>query len=101
MYNWLANWCERHQHPASQVLHAIGIPLTIVGVVVIVLQTASSSSHLWPYAAGLLIVGYFLQWVGHRIEGNDMGELILLKKVFGKPYVAISPRYARRRNSSD
>ena len=43
----------------------------------------------------LLVLGYALQWIGHRIEGNDMGEVVLIKKLFGRPYVAVSPRYQK------
>lgn len=37
--------------------------------------------------------GYALQFVGHCIEGNDMGEWILVKRLLGRPYVAVSPRW--------
>ena len=46
------------------------------------------------YALGLFLGGYALQFVGHWVEGNDVGELIPIKKALGLPYVAISPRYA-------
>lgn len=36
---------------------------------------------------------YLMQWIGHRIEGNDMGEVILLKRSANRPYTAVSPRY--------
>jgi len=29
--------------------------------------------------------------MGHRIEGNDMGEMILFKRLMGKPYTAVAP----------
>jgi len=38
------------------------------------------------------VVSYVLQGIGQAIEGNDMGEVVLIKKLFGKPYVAIAPR---------
>jgi hypothetical protein len=38
-------------------------------------------------------VSYILQWIGPAVEGNDMGELILIKKLLGKPYVAVSPKH--------
>ena len=40
-------------------------------------------------------VGYVLQYAGHRLEGNDMGEVVLMKKLLGRPYVAVGPRYER------
>lgn len=101
MPGWLQNWFDRHQHPFSLVLHAIGIPLTIWAVVLAGLQLSASQWDLWWRPTVLFFGGYFLQWVGHLIEGNDMGELILIKKMMGKPYVAISPKYqdSAERNS--
>jgi hypothetical protein len=49
---------------------------------------------LWWRPFGLLTLSYLLQWLGHRLEGNDMGEVILLKKLVGRPYVAVAPRFA-------
>lgn len=92
---WLENWLERHQHPVSFALHLVGIPLTIAAVVLAAYQLAVWRWDLWWRPAGLLVVGYLLQFIGHRLEGNDMGEIILFKRWFGRPYRAISPRYAR------
>lgn len=95
MPNLLHNWLQRHQNPASKVLHALGIPLIPVAGIVAVLQLLDGAWSLWWRPLALLVVSYALQWLGHLIEGNDMGELILLKKLLGKPYVAVSPRYAK------
>ncbi len=88
----LRNWLERHQHPASLALHAIGIPMTLAAVVVAIVQLGESRWDLWWRPVALLVGGYVLQWVGHWIEGNDMGELILVKKAMGRPYIAVVPR---------
>ena len=84
---WLTNWLERHQHPTSLILHVIGIPLTIASVVLAGIQLAQWRWDLWWRPAALLGIGYFLQWLGHRLEGNDMGEVILIKRALGRPYV--------------
>lgn len=63
----------------------IGIPLTILG-----LYLACYGEWLW--AISLFIGGYALQFIGHAVEGNDAGELILVKKWLGRPYVAVVPR---------
>jgi len=39
------------------------------------------------------VAGYFLQWLGHRAEGNDVGEWAGIKRLLGLPYVAIAPRW--------
>jgi hypothetical protein len=44
---------------------------------------------------GLIVLGYLLQWIGHRVEGNDVGELIPIKKLLGLPVVAIAPQYRK------
>ena len=36
--------------------------------------------------------GLLLQWIGHRVEGNDVGEFIPVKRLLGLPVVAIAPR---------
>lgn len=91
---WLTKWLERHQHPVSFVLHVIGIPMTIAAVPLALYQLSLGAWPLWWRPAGLLVGGYLLQYIGHLIEGNDMGEVILVKKWLNRPYVAVAPRYA-------
>jgi hypothetical protein len=100
MPRWLSNWLERHQHPVSLGLHLVGIPLTLAAVVLAIVQLCQGRWDLWWRPVVLLAVGYLLQWVGHSIEGNDMGELILVKKLRGRPYVAVSPRDAKKDDGS-
>lgn len=81
----LDNWVERHQHPVSFALHIVGIPMTVVAIGVLCVGW-------WRSGVGLFLCGYVLQFIGHAIEGNDAGELIVLKKLMGLPYVAVVPR---------
>ena len=30
------------------------------------------------------------------VEGNDVGEIIPIKKLLGLPYVAVAPKYAEK-----
>ena len=79
---WLARWFERHRHPASRVLHLIGIPLTIAAAALAVAQSARSQWELLWQPASLLALGYLLQWIGHTyFEKNEVGEWILIKGV--------------------
>ncbi len=80
------NWLERHQHPVSFWLHMVGIPLTFAGLL-------SLFFVQWYWGVGAFVAGYALQYVGHMIEGNDLGELIPLKRLLGMPVVPVSPRY--------
>lgn len=82
---WLHKWLERHQHPFNFGIHMIGIPLTIFGIVM-------AFYGEWSWAIIGFFGGYALQFIGHAVEGNDAGEVILLKKKLGLPYRAIVPR---------
>ncbi len=99
--NAIKNWLERHQHPASRVLHGMGIPMTIASVVLALVQLRAEQWDLWWRPVVLLVGGYVLQWIGHMIEGNDVGEWILVKKMLGRDYVAVSPRYKRREREGE
>jgi len=95
---WLRRWLERHQHPVSFWLHVVGIPLTIAALVLAIVQLCQDRWDIWWRPVVLVVVGYILQGLGHRIEGNDMGEVILVKRLLGRPFVAVSPRFDRREN---
>lgn len=94
--NWWVSWKRRHQHPASLTLHAVGIPLTGAAAGLAIVQLLDGRWDLWWRPVLLFVIGYALQWVGHRIEGNTMGELILFNKLVGLPYTTISPKYQNR-----
>jgi hypothetical protein len=82
----LRNWRERHRHPFNFVIHLIGIPLAVVGVLLLFFTD-------WYWGVGAFVLGYLLQWIGHLIEGNDLGEWAGIKLLLGLPYVGISPRW--------
>ncbi len=93
MTPWILNWLERHESSGCRWLHAVGVPLLLWGLVTGAWQLAHWQLGLWWRPVGLFAISYILQWIGHLIEGNDMGEVILIKKLAGRPYVAIAPRY--------
>ncbi|MFO0852606.1 MAG: Mpo1-like protein [Gemmataceae bacterium] len=84
----LRNWRERHRHPFNFAIHLFGIPMTLVGLGLLFVAP-------WQYGIGLFALGYVFQWVGHRVEGNDVGELIPIKRALGLPVVAVVPRADR------
>ncbi|MHC4064484.1 MAG: Mpo1-like protein [Planctomycetota bacterium] len=96
MAEWINNWGERHQHPVSRFLHAVGIPMLAAGLVLALVQLCLWRWELWWRPAGLIVGSYLMQWWGHRIEGNDLGEMIVVKKLLGRPYVDVAPRYRGR-----
>ena len=87
----LYNWLERHQHPFNRGIHFLGIPLAIAGVVLVF----TLSWNEWYIGTAVFGGGYLLQWVGHLVEGNDLGEWAGIKRFLGLPYVSISPRYQK------
>lgn len=85
-----ANWLERHQHPFNRGIHLIGIPMAVAGAAVLLFWWDS-----WVWGLAAFIGGYVLQWIGHLVEGNDLGEWAGVKRLLGLPYVSISPRYQK------
>lgn len=98
---WLVDWRDRHQTRLSLALHTVGIPLTLAAVALAGWQLWMWRWDLWYRPVLLLALGYLLQYVGHRWEGNDMGEVILVKKLLGRPYVAVAPRLSSARHPRD
>lgn len=86
----LANWRERHRLPFNFWIHLVGIPLALCGFVALFFAP-------WWGLAGF-VLGYLLQYIGHRAEGNDLGEWAGVKRLLGWPYVGVAPRW---RQSSD
>ncbi|HUG18236.1 MAG TPA: Mpo1-like protein [Planctomycetaceae bacterium] len=89
---FLKNYIERHRHPGNQLFHLVGLPVTFV----LPFYFLAKGDHVWALTS--FLIGYALQFIGHAIEGNDAGELIVIKKVLGKPYVEFGPR---SKNSSE
>jgi hypothetical protein len=89
----IKNWLERHQHPFNFWIHMIGIPLAVAGVILFFFSVA------WYWALAAFVIGYLLQYIGHRVEGNDVGEWAAIKRIFGLPYVSISPRWQKAASS--
>jgi hypothetical protein len=82
----LGNWLERHQHPFNFAIHLLGIPLAVSGLVLLFVLP-------WYWGLGAMVLGYLLQYIGHAVEGNDVGEWAAIKRMLGLPYVGIAPRW--------
>ena len=85
---FLDNWLERHRHPFNFGIHLIGIPLALAGIVLLFAFPLNE----WHWGVSAFIAGYVLQWIGHLVEGNDVGEWAAIKRMLGFPYVSIAPR---------
>jgi hypothetical protein len=64
----------------------IGIPLAVAGIALFFVLPWEK----WYWSLAALVGGYVLQFFGHRVEGNDMGEWAGIKRLLGLPYVAIA-----------
>jgi hypothetical protein len=82
----LRNWLQRHRHPFNFWIHLLGIPLAVAGVVLVFFVP-------WYWGLAAFVLGYVLQYMGHVVEGNDVGEWAAIKRLLGLPYVSISPRW--------
>lgn len=71
-------------------LHIVAVPMLPLAVAVVVFRIGGGLASPWLAALLLIAVSYLMQWIGHRLEGNDMGEVILIKRLLGRPYVAVS-----------
>lgn len=85
-HRFLHNYRLRHQHPANMALHVVGLPLTFLAPIPLFVHVSS----FWAVVA--FLAGYALQFAGHAIEGNDAGEVILVKKWLGMSYIDIVER---------
>lgn len=90
----LRRWKERHQDPFNFGIHLIGIPMTVVGLFSLLVLP-------WYWGVGLFVLGYLLQYVGHCVEGNDLGEWAGIKAMLGLPYVAVAPRFEKPAPAND
>jgi len=66
---WIAQYAGSHTHPVNRACHSFGIPMIVVSLA---LGLAAIFVHgLWMYAAGLFVVGWILQFVGHAFERKE------------------------------
>jgi uncharacterized membrane protein YGL010W len=60
---FMTQYDHEHTNPWNKVMHAIGIPVIIVGIVVLCFT-------FWRAGLALFVAGWILLFAGHRIEGN-------------------------------
>ena len=65
----------------------LGIPLAVTGIVLFIAWPLQD----WYWGASAFVLGYVLQYIGHKLEGNDLGEWAGIKRLLGLPYVSIAP----------
>lgn len=93
----IANWLERHRRPASFVLHMIGIPLTILGVLLLPIGLATLSWRVLLLGVTLFLGGYAVQFLGHAAEGTEPGEITALRLWWRRPRAPLPAAEPSRR----
>jgi uncharacterized membrane protein YGL010W len=83
--NYLDEYKKTHTHPMNRATHAVGIPMIVLSLPLFFVS--------WPWALGLFVVGWILQFIGHAFEGKApaffknpiyllVGPVWLVKKIF-------------------
>jgi uncharacterized membrane protein YGL010W len=65
---WVGEYSLSHQHPVNRWCHTFGIPMVSLSVALAV--GALLWPGLWLYAAGLFVLGWIVQFIGHAVEGK-------------------------------
>ncbi|MGB0034075.1 MAG: DUF962 domain-containing protein [Candidatus Acidiferrales bacterium] len=60
---YMSQYDHEHMNMWNKVFHAIGIPIILVGIVLLVLT-------YWKIGLACFVGGWILLFAGHRIEGN-------------------------------
>jgi uncharacterized membrane protein YGL010W len=60
---YMAQYDHEHTNVWNKVMHGIGIPFILAGIVLLILT-------YWRIGLALFVVGWILLFAGHRIEGN-------------------------------
>jgi uncharacterized membrane protein YGL010W len=60
---YMVQYDHEHTNPWNKIMHGIGIPLIIAGIVL-------AAFTFWRTGLALFVGGWILLFAGHRIEGN-------------------------------
>lgn len=74
---FLIDYCLRHKNPLNAVLHLIGVPLVFFGLVKVFMGKIGLGAFCF-------ISGYVFQYLGHKAQGNEVGEVTLIKNIWRK-----------------
>jgi len=61
--DYMARYDHEHKNRWNKILHGIGIPMVIAGLMLLAMLR-------WRLGLGLFVLGWILLFGGHRIEGN-------------------------------
>jgi len=61
--DYMARYDHEHTTVGNKVLHGLGIPFIFAGAILLILTW-------WRLGLGLIVVGWAMLFLGHRLEGN-------------------------------
>jgi hypothetical protein len=93
----IENWLDRHRGVVSFTLHMVGIPLTLLGVLMVPIALSALSWRTLVVALGLFVGGYAFQFLGHALEGSEPGEVTAIRRWLARRYVGLPARQRSRR----
>lgn len=86
----VTDWVARHRDLRNFALHIVGIPATILGGLFPTVALICLSWQIFLFGLAVFVGGYALQFLGHAIDGTEVGEIAALKKKLkgSRPQVA-------------
>lgn len=72
---FLVDYAQRHAHPLNALLHLLGVPMAFAGL-------WWCFNGAWSQGLTFLVLGYFLQYLGHKAQRNEVGEVTLIKSLW-------------------
>ncbi len=73
--DFIVDYCQRHAHPVNALLHIVGVPAAFFGFY-------KFFTGNFAYGLSLIFLGYLFQYLGHKAQGNEVGEVTLIKKCY-------------------
>jgi uncharacterized membrane protein YGL010W len=65
---WIRRYSQSHQNPVNRFCHTVGIPLIAISLPLFLF--APFVDGFWMIPAGMFVVGWIFQFVGHAVEGK-------------------------------
>jgi hypothetical protein len=72
---FIIDYCQRHAHPLNAFLHVFGVPMAFFGIFKLLTGRYAEGSVL-------VFIGYLFQYLGHKSQGNEVGEVTLIKNIW-------------------
>ena len=66
--DWIGEYSEGHRNPVNRFCHTVGIPVIAIAILLVPLMLWWPKA--WEVAAGLFVLGWAFQFIGHAFEGK-------------------------------